>query len=231
MTTCCRSDTSGTSSFVTLGRMPPDSSATKARILDAAFREFAAHGLAGARVDRIAATAKANKRAIYAYFGNKEALFDIVLAAQLPLGVPQFPSHRTGLAAYAGDLVDYYAADPDRARLASWRQLERPAAGSGEGDAYRTQLASHRAGHDDNDALDPVDLLAIIAAIGSSWFLAPTALRESAADAPASQRRLTQHREAVVTAVRRILDVGSATAPDPDPTKAPRPDPPMDSLF
>ena len=50
-------------------------SATKTRILDAALSEFAARGFAGARVDVIASQAKANKRMIYAYVGNKDALW------------------------------------------------------------------------------------------------------------------------------------------------------------
>jgi AcrR family transcriptional regulator len=56
-----------------------DAEASRARILDAATAEFAAFGLAGARVDRIADAADANKRMLYYYFGNKEALFLAVL--------------------------------------------------------------------------------------------------------------------------------------------------------
>jgi len=63
--------------------MPYDSAATRARLLDAAYREFSDQGLAGARVDRIAAAARANKQAIYAYFGSKEDLFDAVLTHRL----------------------------------------------------------------------------------------------------------------------------------------------------
>jgi AcrR family transcriptional regulator len=48
---------------------------TKRRILAAAKVEFARKGLGGARVDDIAARAKANKRMMYHYFGNKEDLF------------------------------------------------------------------------------------------------------------------------------------------------------------
>ena len=59
----------------------PRAEATRARILDAARAEFATHGLAGARVDEIAARAGANKRMIYAYFGNKEDLWVAVLEA------------------------------------------------------------------------------------------------------------------------------------------------------
>lgn len=58
-----------------------DAEASRARILEAATAEFAAYGLAGARVDRIAVAADANKRMLYYYFGNKEALFLAVLEA------------------------------------------------------------------------------------------------------------------------------------------------------
>jgi AcrR family transcriptional regulator len=58
-----------------------DPAGTRARVLDAATLEFARHGLGGARVDRIAAQADANKRMLYYYFGNKEALFQAVLEA------------------------------------------------------------------------------------------------------------------------------------------------------
>jgi AcrR family transcriptional regulator len=49
------------------------------RILAAAMGEFARYGLGGARVDRIAARAGANKRMLYYYFGNKDDLFLAVL--------------------------------------------------------------------------------------------------------------------------------------------------------
>jgi AcrR family transcriptional regulator len=54
---------------------PRDPQATQRRILQAAKAEFARKGLAGARVDAIAARAKSNKRMLYHYFGNKEDLF------------------------------------------------------------------------------------------------------------------------------------------------------------
>jgi AcrR family transcriptional regulator len=48
-------------------------------ILDAATKEFSECGLGGARVDRIAKRSGVNKRLIYHYIGNKEALFLAVL--------------------------------------------------------------------------------------------------------------------------------------------------------
>jgi AcrR family transcriptional regulator len=53
--------------------------ATRQRILDAALAEFAEKGLAGSRVDEIAARAGANKRMLYAHFGSKEELWLTVL--------------------------------------------------------------------------------------------------------------------------------------------------------
>jgi AcrR family transcriptional regulator len=56
-----------------------DPEGMRLRILEAAKQEFAAHGLAGARVDRIAANAGANKRMLYYHVGNKEDLYLAVL--------------------------------------------------------------------------------------------------------------------------------------------------------
>ena len=65
-------------------RIPPrrrDAEATRARILAAATQEFARHGLAGARGDRVARAARSSERMVYYYFGNKEKLFRAVLEA------------------------------------------------------------------------------------------------------------------------------------------------------
>jgi TetR/AcrR family transcriptional regulator len=48
---------------------------TRTRILDAALTEFATHGLAGARTDRIANAAGVNKALLYYYFDSKENLY------------------------------------------------------------------------------------------------------------------------------------------------------------
>src|SRR6185503_5003156 len=51
----------------------------RGRILDAAERAFADHGMAGARVASIAAEAGVNKAMLYYYFGNKEELYEAVV--------------------------------------------------------------------------------------------------------------------------------------------------------
>lgn len=52
-----------------------------AEILSVATKEFADKGLAGARIDEIAAATRSSKRMIYYYFGSKEGLYVAVLEA------------------------------------------------------------------------------------------------------------------------------------------------------
>jgi len=102
-----------------------DADATRQRLINAARDEFAQHGIAGARVDRIAATAMSNKAQIYNYFGSKDRLFDAVweslvtqIAEAVPLDVEDLPG-------FAAQLADTYARHPELVRLISWQRLER----------------------------------------------------------------------------------------------------------
>ncbi|MGW3074319.1 TetR family transcriptional regulator [Kitasatospora sp. NPDC001132] len=104
--------------------MAYDSTATKERILAAAATEFAAHGVAGARVDRIAAQAQANKRAIYDYFGDKDRLFAAVLERLMADLAQAVPPGDEELSAYAERLFDYHLAHPEALRLLLWEALE-----------------------------------------------------------------------------------------------------------
>jgi AcrR family transcriptional regulator len=56
-----------------------DPESTSAAILAAAVKEFTERGYEGARVDNIAGRAGVNKRMLYHYFGNKQALYVAVL--------------------------------------------------------------------------------------------------------------------------------------------------------
>ncbi|MEV5570322.1 TetR family transcriptional regulator [Spirillospora sp. NPDC052269] len=104
--------------------MAYDSTATKERILSAAASEFATHGVAGARVDRIAAQAKANKRAIYDYFGDKNDLFAAVLERLMADLAEAVPPGDDDLPAYAERLFDHHRAHPEALRLLMWEALE-----------------------------------------------------------------------------------------------------------
>jgi AcrR family transcriptional regulator len=106
-----------------------DAEATRRRILAAATAEFAAHGIAGARVDRIAAAADANKSLIYTYFGNKEELFDAVFEAMVATTVEEVTIDADDLPGFATRIFDHRLAHPELIRLVAWDRLERDGAG------------------------------------------------------------------------------------------------------
>ena len=98
--------------------------ATKARILEAAVNEFAEFGLAGARVDRIAAAAGCNKNLIYIHFGNKDALFTAVIEHNTARIIEALPFTPDDLSDYAARAFDFAMANPASMRLVAWFALE-----------------------------------------------------------------------------------------------------------
>ncbi|WJY00353.1 TetR family transcriptional regulator [Curtobacterium sp. 458] len=121
--------------------MPRDADATRARLLGAARDEFAAVGIAGARVDRIAAAATSNKAQIYHYFGSKDGLFDAVFDAVVADTLDEVEITPDDLPGYAGRLHDSYDRRPWVQRLATWYRLERGDAGSRIGAVVRSNAA------------------------------------------------------------------------------------------
>jgi AcrR family transcriptional regulator len=103
-----------------------DAEKTKARLLSAAAAEFARFGIAGARVDRIASAAQTNKQMIYAYFGNKDQLFDEVFSAYVGRSLERVDFDPADLSTYAGRTFDRFEKDPAALRLSTWYRLERP---------------------------------------------------------------------------------------------------------
>jgi AcrR family transcriptional regulator len=98
--------------------------ATKARLLEAATEEFSRYGIAGARVDRIAVAAQANKNLIYVYYTNKETLFRAVFEAHVVRLLDALPFTPTDLPGYAGRLYEFFLDNPRLLRLAGWFRLE-----------------------------------------------------------------------------------------------------------
>ena len=185
-----------------------DSAATKERLLDAATGEFAAHGIAGARVDRIAAAARANKQLIYAYFGSKEQLFDAVVATSCGPLVQAVPFDPEDLPGYVGRLFDYVIEHPEVVRLVLWAGLERPTAiAPFEADSYRAKLKALTEAQRERriDAtFAPADLLALLLGLVGAWFTASEAIRTHDTKQPWSPKRLAQFRHAAVEAAARI---------------------------
>jgi AcrR family transcriptional regulator len=171
---------------------------TREKLLAAATAEFAAHGAAGARIDRIAERAGVNKRMIYAYFGNKERLFDTVLEHSLVQLVEAVPLAAEDLPGYAGRLFDYLVDHPERHRLALWRTLESSPPTEAEVRSTAEKVAALSAARAHDDALDPAALLVFIMALVRAWpSTYGTLARPTFADAAAQ-------RASVVEAVRRL---------------------------
>jgi AcrR family transcriptional regulator len=113
-------------------RRQRDPEQTRAEILHVAAGEFAEHGFAGARVDRIAAQMRTTKRMIYYYFGSKEELYVAVLErayaairrAEQEIDV----DHLDPIAAIrrlAELTFDHHEADPSFLRLVSIENIHR----------------------------------------------------------------------------------------------------------
>ncbi len=198
--------------------MARDADRTRKRLLEAATAEFAALGIAGARVDRIAAAAGCNKAMIYSYFGSKDGLFDTVFTEHVGSVIEHVPFDATDLPGYAGRLFDRYEDDPATFRLATWYRLERP--GSSQLQAVvasnRAKLAKIAQAQRDGiltDHYTPVELLALVQSASRTW-VATTP--ELGADAPPDR---AQRRRIVVDAVQRLLAALPShvvTAPRPE---------------
>ena len=176
---------------------------TRKRLLAAATDEFAALGIAGARIDRIAAAAGCNKAMIYAYFNSKDGLFDAVFAAHASSFQEKINFDPDDLPAYAGRLLDGFEDDPAVMRLISWYRLERavsspmPAVTS----ANETRLERLRAAQREGrltTRYEPSAILALVHGIAGSW---ATRNPEFGALQPDRAAR----RAAVVDAVTRVL--------------------------
>ena len=97
---------------------------SRAAILQAAAKEFAEHGIAGARTDAIAREARVNKALIYYYFEDKETLYGAVLddafgslkASVFRVLDSELPP-REKIMAYAGAYFDFIASNQLYPRL------------------------------------------------------------------------------------------------------------------
>jgi AcrR family transcriptional regulator len=188
--------------------MPRDAEATRQRLIAAATAEFAAHGLAGARVDRIAAAAQANKAQIYHYFGSKDQLFDAVFHALVRDTVAAVPFDTDDLPGYAARLFDSYEARPELRRIATWRRLER-------GDPHarlhallennRRDLAAIADAQRDgrlSNHFTPAELLTIILTVAAMWMSQTPELTDVL-----RRSSRTRRRSVVIDTVQAILAV------------------------
>ncbi len=167
-----------------LKRAARDPARTQERILAAALNEFATHGFAGARVDRIARRAAINKRMLYHYFGHKEGLFSEVLRRKMAERSRWFAAAPDDPAESLPYWFELASGDLDWIRLLEWEALQR---GGGKviNEEKRRQSAANavedirrrqRLGHLPED-LDPRHLLLAMISLTSYGLAFPQVAR------------------------------------------------------
>jgi AcrR family transcriptional regulator len=152
-----------------------DPEGTKRNIIDVAYKEFAENGLAGARIDEIAAKTKSSKRMIYYYFGGKEDLYIKVLeeaytrirGIERSLDLAHLPP-RLALEQLVRVTFDHHNSNPDFVRLVMNENIHNaaylaksPAIQKLNARAIDAVTGVYRRGVEDGlfrDGLDPVEL-------------------------------------------------------------------------
>jgi len=195
---------------------------TKEAILQAAQHEFAEKGLNGARIDEIAQRSGANKRMIYHYLGNKEALYLAVLertyeeirSAELELHLENL-SPAEGMRKLVSFSFNYFQENPNFVKMLNTENLHHA--------KYLKKLANIQKMHSplivmlqellDNGArqgvfrkdVDPVQVYISIAALGYFFFSnAPTLSTIFERDLLAPAELKTRH-DHMVTMILRGL--------------------------
>lgn len=188
--------------------------AARASIVDAALAEFAAHGVAGARIDRIAAVAGASKERLYAYFGSKEALFSEVMRVASHNIASAVHLDGADLLGYVGRLVDYCDQHPEWVRISTWNRLENVNEQL-PGDDLRCVLndrkidaiaAAQRDGTIDS-SWQPADLFMLLYSIAATSTTASpvTMLVANNRDEQTPDERRLRRRAAALEAARRLI--------------------------
>lgn len=159
-----------------------DPERTMANIIEVATHEFSEKGMAGARVDDIAAATKTSKRMIYYYFGSKDGLYLAVLEeAYRRIRSIESSLHLEDLSAeealrkLVGFTVDYQLANPDFVRLVMNENIHRGAFLSKSTVIHELNVpaidaltAIYRRGVEEGvfrDGIDPIDLHMSISAL------------------------------------------------------------------
>jgi AcrR family transcriptional regulator len=176
---------------------------TREKLLEAAADEFSSNGLAGARIDRIAANAGVSKPMIYSYLGSKEQLFDAVFQREVLAAADIVRFDVDDLPEYAARTYDLYISQPRLWRLLTWARLERGtdvlllAAGRDMLDRKVQELVDAQARGLVSNALPAFDLIRVITSISQMWCLSDSV---TTADEHAQRRSVVHRAVAQITA-------------------------------
>lgn len=195
-----------------------DTEGTRRRLRAAALTEFAAHGFDGTTVAAIAARAGVNKERLYSYFGDKRALWELVLSTELERLAAAVEITGAGLddvGEFAGATYDYHSTHPELGRLLQWEGLQDgpPAQVEARTEHYREKVdrfaAAQREGLLD-DGLDPAHLVFALIALAAWWSTVPQLAEMITGSGTDDQGERIRRRRFVVEAARRLA---SSTRP------------------
>ena len=146
------------------------------RILDAAIAEYTQYGMDGARIDRIARTAGASKERLYAYFRDKQGLFEEAIRDATERSSMAVGMEGEDLVGYAGRMAAHFFDHPGDLRLLSWIRLQEEGERVLKVDAvaaeHERKLAAIRRAQAKgtiDPAWDPDELTQIVIAVATYW--------------------------------------------------------------
>ena len=189
---------------------------TRAAILQAAMREFAEEGIAGARMEAIADAAGVNKALLHYYFDDKERLYGEALDhvfATLSRRVLQVLERdlppREKIMAYAGAHFDFIAASPIYPRLV---QREMMRAGR-HGSPHMRRIGQFR-------QVDAENFVVSLIAMNVFYFSSAPMMAIVSRRNPLTAQRIADRKAAVMDVVAATLfPSGAAAAKDAGPAR------------
>lgn len=185
-----------------------EADSTRDRIVASATAEFAQHGIAGARVERIAKAARTSKERVYAHFGSKEKLYRFIAARELMAMSEAVPMDPADLPGYAVGVHDHVTKHPEQLRLMKWGQLELRSERASVDDPFdavvRKKIEQLRQAQTDgvlDASWDPTDILVFVSQLATSAF-------DQGSSIPGGKQReafLAARRNAIEQAVQQLF--------------------------
>jgi TetR/AcrR family transcriptional regulator len=196
---------------------------SRTAILQAAVREFSREGVAGARIDAIARSARVNKALLYYYFKDKEALYcavlDLVfggLAAAVNAVFASNAPPREKILAYVRAHFDYVAGHPLYPRIVQGEMMSAGRNGSSQlariVKQYFRPLASRIAqvladgmAAGDFRSVDPAQVVPSMISVIVFYFINAPAMRSMTGIDPLQSKQIAARRAAVLDFISAAL--------------------------
>jgi TetR/AcrR family transcriptional regulator len=196
---------------------------SRAAILQAAVAEFSKEGIAGARTDAIARSARVNKALLYYYFKDKEAIYGAVLdqvfgglAQAIQQALSDELPPREKLLAYVGAHFDYIASHPLYPPIVQGEMSRAGRGRSGQFERIARQyfqplfsrvgaLIEQGIASGEFRPVDPRDFIPSMIAVIVFYFSSAPVFRMITGTDPMSPSRIAERRAAVVDFISAAL--------------------------